>query len=52
MEVFSLLWQALAFVITTSFEIVVRVIDEVLFTLDDNEVYGKIVKVRYFHYGH
>lgn len=48
MESFSLLWQVVAFMIMTSFEVVVRVVDEVVFTLEDNEVYDKIVKVRYF----
>lgn len=48
MEFLSLLWQVFAFMIMTSFEILVRVVDEVMFTFEDNEVYSKIVKVRYF----
>lgn len=46
MELFSLLWQLFAFVIMTTFETVANVADEVMFTLADNEVYGKIARVR------
>ena len=46
MELSSLLWQFFAFAIMTSFEIVTKVADELMFTLEDNDVYGKIVKVR------
>lgn len=48
MEFFSLLWQVFAFMIMTSFDVMVKVVDEVVFTFEDIEVYGKIVKVRYF----
>lgn len=48
MEFFNFLWQVFVFIITTSFEIVVGVVDQAVFTLEDNEVLGKIIKVRYF----
>lgn len=48
MELFSFLWQVIVLVIMTSFEIVTNVADEVMFTLEDYEVYGKTVKVRNF----
>lgn len=46
MEIFSLLWQIFALVVLTTFETVANVADEVMFTLEDNEIYDKIVKVR------
>lgn len=46
MEFFSLLWQFFAFVTMAIFETVTNVANEVMFTLADNEVYGKIPKVR------
>lgn len=41
----------MAFVIVTSFEIVTKVADEIMVTLEDYEVYGKTVKVRNFQQG-
>lgn len=46
MKFFSLLWQFFAFAIMTIFETVKNVANEVVFTLADNEVYGKISMVR------
>ena len=46
MEIFSLLWQIFALVVLTTFETAANVADEVMFTLEDNEIYDKIVKVR------
>lgn len=46
MEIFSLLWQVIVFMIMTSLEMVTKVADEIMFTFEDYEVYGKIVKVR------
>ena len=46
MEFFNLLWKIFAFVIMTTFEMAANVADEVMFTLEDNDVYGKIIKVR------
>lgn len=48
MESFSLLWNIFAFVITTIVELVANVAAEVMFILEDNEVYSKIAKVRKF----
>lgn len=48
MELLSLVWQVIAFTIMTSFEMVTKIADEVMFTFEDYEVYGKTVKVRYF----
>lgn len=47
----SLLWKIFAFVIMTTFAMVANVVDEVMFTLEDNEVYGKIAKVRNLRQG-
>lgn len=46
MEIFSLLWQIFALVVLTTFDTVANVADEVMFTLEDNEIHDKIVKVR------
>lgn len=46
MEFFNLLWNLFAFVIMTTYELVANVADEVMFTLEDKDVYGKIAKVR------
>lgn len=35
----------------TTFAMVANVVDEVMFTLEDNEVYGKIAKVRNLRQG-
>lgn len=51
MELFSLFWQAFVFVIMTIFESVANVADEVMFTIEDYEVPGKIAKVRHFQQG-
>lgn len=51
MEFCSLLWKIFAFVIMTTFAMVANVVDEVMFTLEDNEVYGKIAKVRNLRQG-
>lgn len=49
MDPFSLLWQSILFSIMTSYEMAIKVTDEVMFTFEDYEVYVKIVKVRNFH---
>lgn len=46
MEFFNLLWNIFAFVIMTTFEIVANAANEVMFTLENKDVYGKIAKVR------
>lgn len=51
MEFCSLLWKIFAFVIMTTFAMDANVVDEVMFTLEDNEVYGKIAKVRNLRQG-
>lgn len=51
MELFGLFWQVFAFVIMTIFQSVANVADEVMFTLEDYEVSGKIAKVRHFQQG-
>lgn len=51
MEFCSLLWKIFAFVIMATFAMVANVVDEVMFTLEDNEVYGKIAKVRNLRQG-
>lgn len=51
MEFCSLLWKIFAFVIMTTFAMVANVVDEVMFTLEDNEVYGKIAEVRNLRQG-
>lgn len=48
MEFCSLLWNIFAPVITTIIELVANLADEVMFSLDDNEVYSKIARVRNF----
>lgn len=48
MELFGLLWQVLAFVIMAIFEKVAYVVDDIMFNLEDYEVYDKIVRVRSF----
>lgn len=48
MEFFGLLWQVFAFVIMTIFEKVAYVVDDIMFNLEDYEVYDKIVRVRSF----
>lgn len=45
MQSFSLLWQTFAFVVVTN------VANHVMSTFEDNEVYGKIAKVRNFKRG-
>lgn len=51
MELFGLFWQVFVFVIMTIFQSVANVADEVMFTLEDYEVSGKIAKVRHFQQG-
>lgn len=48
MELFGLLWQILAFVIMTVFEKVAYVVDDIMFNLEDYEVYYRVVRVRSF----
>ena len=48
MELFGLLWQILAFVVMKIFENVAYVVDDTIFTLEDYEVYDKVVRVRSF----
>lgn len=48
MELLSLLWQIFAFIMMTIFEKVAYVVDDILFNLEDYEVYDKVVKVRSF----
>ena len=48
MELFGLLWQIFAFVILTIYEKVAYLIDDIIFNLEDYEVYDKVVKVRIF----
>lgn len=46
MEFLSLLWQFFAFVIMAIFDTVTNVANEVMFTLADNGVYGKVRNVE------
>ena len=48
MELFGLQWQVLAFVIMAIFEKVAYVVDDIMFNLENYEVYDKVVKVRSF----
>ena len=48
MELVGLLWQILAFVIMKMFEMVAYVVDDIMFTLEDYEVYDKVIRVRSF----
>lgn len=48
MELFGLLWQILVFVIVKIFDKVAYVVDDIMFNLEDYEVYDKVVKVRSF----
>ena len=48
MEFFGLLWQIFAFVIMTIFKKMAYVVDDIMFNLEDYEVYDKVVEVRSF----
>lgn len=46
MGLLGLLWQIFAYIMMTIFEKVAYVVDDILFTLEDYEVYDKVFKVR------
>lgn len=48
MELFGFLWQIFAFIIMIIFEKLANVADEIMFTLEDYEVYDNIFRVRSF----
>lgn len=48
MEFFGLLLQIFAFAIMTDFDKLANVPNEIMFTIEDYEVYEKIVRVRSF----
>lgn len=52
MEYFNLLYQILAFAIMSTIEKLLSVASEVMWTIEDYEVFENVAKVRNFRKGH